>query len=218
MEDGPEKEALLARADSLRRVAVDHYSSLAARDDLDANDYHNVGVGLTQIGLNEEAVGAFSRALDLEPYRANSLEQLGLALFRTSQYDSLVIVARALVERYPLNMNNLAMLANAYRETEQVDSALVALQSREAAELDFVQVRIEADEGIYKVSGNMVNMKLETGAPIEIQFDFYDDLGEVVVSETVTVSAPEQGSFAPVSHTFESEELISGFTYKRAGS
>jgi tetratricopeptide (TPR) repeat protein len=218
MEDGPEKEALLALADSLRRVAVDYYSSLVNREDLDANDYHNIGLGLSQIGLNEEAVAAFSRALDLEPYRANSLEQLALSLFRSSQYDSLVVVAKLMVERYPLNMNSLALLANAYREIEQVDSALAVLQRREEAELDLADLQFSGQEGTYTVRGTLVNMKLAGGTQVDIQFDFYDDLGEMVASETMTISTPDPGEIAPVRHSFESDALITGLTYHRVGS
>jgi tetratricopeptide (TPR) repeat protein len=218
MEAGPDREALLTKADSVQRVALNYYSELLAREDLDAADYHNIGVGLTQIGLHEEAVRAFTAALDLEPYRANSLEQLGLSLFNSAQFDSLVVVGRALVERYPLNMNNLAMLANAYRETEQVDSALAVLQRREDAELDFVQVRVESEEGTYSISGSLVNFKLDVGANVQIQFDFYDDLGEIIQSETISLPAPEQGNLSPVRHSFESDALISGFTYARVGT
>ena len=215
MEPGPEREAILARADSLSRLAINHYTNLIAREDLDAADYHNIGLGLAQIGLNEEATAAFEKALDLEPYRANSLQQLGLALFRAQRFDSLVVVAGALVDRYPLSMNNLAMLANAYRETQQLDSALAVLQRREAAELDFINVRLQRGEGIYTVTGRLINMKLDAGTPVELEFNFYDDVGEVVTSETVTLEAPDRGTFAPVTVSVESPALISGFTYRR---
>ncbi|NIR43007.1 MAG: hypothetical protein GWN99_03855 [Gemmatimonadetes bacterium] len=215
MEAGPEKQAKLEKADSLRNMAVQYYSDLLAREDLDADDYHNIGIGLIQIGLYEEATDAFSTALDLAPYRANSLEQLGVSLFRSGNFDSLVVVARKLVKRYPNNMNNLAMLANAYRELEEVDSALVVLERREENPFDFVDVRMEpAEAGTYKVTGKIINLKLEPGTPIELNFHFYDDLGEVVQSETFTVEAIEQGIVHPVEFEFQSDAFISGFGYE----
>lgn len=214
MEDGPEKQARMEKADSLSRAALAYYTDLLAREDLDADDYHNIGLGLIQIGLYEEATDAFTSALDLAPYRSNSLEQLGIALFRSQNYDSLLVVARELVKRYPNNMNNMAMLANAYRELELPDSALAVLERREENPFDFVDVRVRLGEGgMYEVTGKLVNLKLEAGAPIELNFELYDDLGEVVQSETFTLEAPEQGSLVSVEFQFESDALISGFAY-----
>ncbi|MEE9134095.1 MAG: hypothetical protein V3U13_11085 [Gemmatimonadota bacterium] len=218
LEDGPQKEALMAKSDSLRTAARGFYAELLAREDLEAEEYHNIGLGLARIEMNAEAAVAYRKALELEPYRIKSLEQLARMYFKGEQYDSLAAVAQLLVERYPLSMDNLALLANAYRELEQLQDALAALEQREALQAELTDLDLESEEGVYTVSGFIYNMKLEPDTELLVQFDFYDDAGEVVASESVTVVAPPQESQARFSVSTESSALISGFTYRPADS
>ncbi len=218
LEEGPEKEALLAKSDSLQDVATHYYDQLLTREDLEANDYHNVGIGLSQIGLHTQAAEAFGKALELQPYRANSLEDLGLALFYGQQYDTLLTVAQKLVERYPLSENNLNLLASAYRELDDTQIALELLERRNDlnVELPDQHLQLEAGEGVFTVTGVLRNINLEPGSSVELVFDFYDDLGELVASAPLTVDAPEQGASVQFSVSVESAAPISGFTYKLA--
>ena len=198
MEEGEEKAAVEAQADGFRERASAHYADLVAREDLEAEEYHDIGVGLARARFYEGALVAFTHALDLEPYRASSLEQLGFVLFASEQYDSLTIVGAALVERYPLNMNNLAMLANAYRETEQSEKALVILQRREDLKVEIERLEMTSEEGVYLIQGVLLNIGLEPGAQIDLQFDLRDDGGEIAGSATRSFEAPEQGAAARI--------------------
>jgi tetratricopeptide (TPR) repeat protein len=216
MEEGPEKAAMLASSDSLRMGAVEYYAQLRAREDLEADEYHNIGLGLLQIDMAAEAAIAYTRALELEPYRVNSLEQLARAYFSAQNHDSLAVVAQVLVERYPLNLDNLALLANAYRELEQFDDALAVLERREALDVQVTDLELEGEEGVYTVYGYLQNLKTEPDVEVELQFDFYDDAGEIVATEAVTVLTPAQDGQTEFSVSTESVALISGFAYKRA--
>ena len=217
MEEGEEKAALEAQANGFRDRASAHYENLLAREDLEADEYHEIGAGLARSRVYEGAVTAFTRALDLEPYRAGSLEQLGFVLFSSGQYDSLTIVGAALVERYPLSLNNLAMLANAYRETEQSEKALVILQRREALKVELEGLKMTSEEGVYLIQGVLLNIGLEPGAQVDLQFDLRDDVGEVAGSATRSFEAPEQGATARFEVEIESEVPVSGFTYTPVG-
>lgn len=214
LEAGPEKDRLVAKSDSLRAVANSYYSELLGRDDLAATDYHNIGLGLMQIGLHDEGAIAFVKALDQEPYRMNSLEQLARVHFSAQRFDTLAVIAKTLTERYPLSLDNLALLANAYRETEQLDEALATLERREALPGEITDLEMEAEEGTFTVTGWFTNLSMEPDTPLELQFDFYDYAGEVVASETVTIVAPVKDSQTDFSVTTESPANISGFTYK----
>jgi tetratricopeptide (TPR) repeat protein len=217
-EDGPEKEALLARADSLQTAANAYYAQLLAREDLEAEQYHNIGLGLMRIGKYEDAAIAYNKALDLEPYRVNSLEQLARAYLAAERWDTLAAVAETLVERYPLSLDNLALLANAYRELERPQDALRVLEQREALQLELTDLELQNAEGTYTVSGSIHNLKTEEGAPLELRFDFYDDAGEMVASETATLTVPAQEERADFSVSTQSAALISGFTYSPSQS
>lgn len=218
LDDGPDKDALLANAEKWQEEANELYRELLAREDLDATEYHNIGLGLMQIGLHDEAAIAFTKAMELEMYRSNSLEQLARAYFQGGLFDSLTVVATKLVERYPLSLDNLALLANAYRETEMLDDALAALERREALTAELTDLDLESEEGVYTVSGYVYNIGMEEGAQLELQFDFYDDVGEIVASEMVSLTLPAQDQQVDFEVSTESASLISGFTYKPAGA
>jgi tetratricopeptide (TPR) repeat protein len=217
MEDGPEKEALLAKSDSLRAVALDHYDVLLAREDLTADEYHNIGNGLNRIRLGEQGVLAFRMALALEPYRINSLEQIARAYMNAEQYDSLAVVAALLVERYPLSLDNLALLANAYRELERRDETLAVLERREELAAELTDLELEmGEDGVYMVNGYIHNIKAEAESELVIEIDFMNNAGEVVATESVPIVVPAQDSQAQFSVSTESEAQITGFVYRPA--
>ena len=217
LEDGPEKEALLARADSLRGDASQHYSDLLARENLEADDYQNIGAGLSQIGMTEEAIVAYQKVLDLQPYNASSMEQLALALYGQQLYDSLLIVATRLVELYPLSMNNTAMLANAYRELERSEEALVILQGREDLKAELLGLFLTSQEGLHVLRGTLYNIGLQPQDELALQFDFYDDSGEVAATSAVTLTVPEQGTQSAFEVPVTTESDLAGFSYRVAG-
>lgn len=217
LEEGPEKEALLEKAETFQAKAQAYYDELLAREDLEAEDYHNIGLGLMQTGRQEQAIEAFEMALDLQPYRHNSLEQLAMAYFQSGQFTPLREAAEKLVQRYPLNLNNLALLANAYREAEEADNALTILERRENLPVEVTDLRLETEEGVHTVSGYVQNLKGEPSTPLDLEFDFFNDAGQVVATETVTVTLPEQGTQTGFEVATESAAIISGFTYKRVG-
>lgn len=214
-EDAEQKEALLAKADEYTQIAQTHYADLLSRDDLEADEYHNIGAGLSRLDQNDEALAAFKKALELEPYRASTLERIALTYYAMQAYDTLVSIAGQLVERYPLSMNNLAILANAYRELERSEDALAILERRESLELELLNLELSAEEGVYTVRGYLHNISLAPGSEVGLEFSFYDDVGELAASAAVTVTAPEQGTQGAFEVSAESSSLISGFTYKR---
>ena len=215
LEDGPEKEALVAKADSLQAAARAVYAELLEREDLEPNDYYNIGLGLARIGRYEGAAIAYKKILELEPYRNTALEALSRAYFAGGMYDSLLVVALQLVERYPMSLDNLALLANAHRELEQLEDGLAILERREALAYELTDLDVDyGEEGVYTLSGYIHNMKLDADTEVTLQFDFYDDAGEVVASETNTLVAPAMDAQAEFSLSFESAALISGFVYR----
>lgn len=216
LEEGAQKTALLEEAEAFRGKAKGYYARLIARDDLSADEYHNVGLGLNTIGMSEEAASAFTKALDVQPYRPGSLGQLAFAMFSLQNYDSLLVVATKLVERYPLSKNNLALLANAYRELKQPQKALGVLEKHEVLPVEVEDLSLAAGEGSYALTGYIHNISMEPGSQLEVQFDFYADDGEVVASETASITLPEKETEAQFTVTVESTAAISGVTYRRA--
>lgn len=209
--DGAEDESV---ADSLRGVAMDYYEELLAVEDLTAEQYHNIGTGLQRLDATELAIQAFRQALDLEPYRANSQEQLAISLFSLERYDTLATMAETLVERYPANMNNLAMLANAYRELERREDALAILEQREALPFELLSLELIETDAAYSIAGHLNNRTLEPGTPIRVEFELRDETGEVAGTATLEMQAGEQDVPEPFNVEVLTEAVIAGFTYR----
>lgn len=211
--DSAQKTEMEARADSLRGLALTQYKDLMQQEGLPASEYQNIGTGLQRLKANAEAVEAFRDALALEPYRANTLEQLALTLYSESRYDTLATVAETLTARYPANMNNLAILANAYRELDKRQKALTILERREALPFELLNLQITHQDSTYTIAGHLQNRKLDPGTPIQVRFDLRTADGQVPDSLQLSTQAPEQGVPTPFSVSTTSLEKIAGFTY-----
>ncbi|MGD8699770.1 MAG: CDC27 family protein, partial [Gemmatimonadales bacterium] len=212
-EDPAEQETLRARIDSLGRRASSQYSALLAMEgvDLEADEYHDMGIGLYQLEQWEDAALAFRKALEQQPYRPESLELLAHALYAAERYDTVVPVAELLVERYPHDIGSLALLANAYREMERTEKALVVFERREALPLGITELDLQGGAAI----GWVENLKLEPGTPIEIEFTFYDDAGNIIGSGRLSIAAPAESDRTPFRVTPEAPAAeASGITYR----
>jgi tetratricopeptide (TPR) repeat protein len=212
-QDPADQEDLLARIDSLGERTLKQYTELLAMEgvDLEADEYHDMGIGLYQLEKWQDAALAFRKALEQQPYRPESLELLAHSLYAAERYDTLVTVAEQLADRYPHDIGSLALLANAYRETERPDEALEVFERREALPLGIAELDLQGGAAI----GWVENLKLESGTPIEIEFTFYDDAGNVVGSGRLSIDAPAEGDRVPFRVLPEAPVAeASGFTYR----
>ncbi len=57
---------------------------------------------------------------------------------------------------------------------------------------------------------------MESDQPLAVEFEFYDDAGEMVSSESVSLPIPEKETESQFSVTTESSVPISGVAYKIA--
>jgi tetratricopeptide (TPR) repeat protein len=212
-EDPAMQEELRARIDSLGEMASSQYTELLAMEgvDLEADEYHDMGIGLYQLEKWEGAALAFRKALEQQPYRPESLELLAHSLYAGERYDTLVTVAEQLVDRYPHDVGSLALLANAYREMERPEEALEVFERREALPLGISELDLHGGAA----TGWVANLKLEPGTPIEIEFTFYDDAGNIIGGGGLSIAAPAEGDRTPFRVTPEAPTAeASGITYR----
>jgi tetratricopeptide (TPR) repeat protein len=213
VEDEAERETLQAEADSLRRRAMSEYNALLAADESgrSADQHHDLAIGLYRLDLYEDAARLFGKALELEPYRPQSLKLLGNCLYLAERYDTLVTVGEQLVERYGYNTDNLALLAHGYRGAGDSERALEVLERREALSFQLVELNLEG--GV--ATGAVENHSLEPGTPIEVEFIFYDSAGNVVGTSLLSEAAPAQGGWMRFQVAPEAPVAgVSGFAYR----
>ncbi len=213
VEDEAQRETLQAEADSLRRRAMSEYNVLVAADDSgrSADQHHDIAIGLYRLDLYEDAARLFGKALELEPYRPQSLKLLGNCLYLAERYDTLVVVGEELVERYGYDMDNLALLAHGYRGAGNPERALEVLERREGLPFQLRELNLEG--GV--ATGAIENNSLEPGTPIEVEFIFYDSAGNVAGTGLLSQAAPEQGGWMWFQVAPETRVAgVSGFAYR----
>jgi tetratricopeptide (TPR) repeat protein len=214
VQDEAQKDSLLTEAEGIREKVLEQYSALLGMEGLDlgAARYHAMGIGLYELDTYTDAVVAFRKALDLEPYRAQSLEFLGHSLYQAERYDTLAVVAEVLVERYPNNVDFLALLAQAWRGNDDSQKALEVLQRRQALPFQLSPVSLEGGA----IFGQLQNLGLEPGVSIVVEFDFYDSGGNVIGTGSLEMPAPPPEEPVPFRVAPDDGLVpgVTGFTYK----
>ncbi len=214
VEDEAAKEALLAEAAGIEERVLGQYSALLAMEGLNfgADEYHQMGIGLYELSSYDEAVEAFNKALDLEPYRPESLEYLCHALYQGERNDSLLVVTERLVERYPANGDFMSLLAVAWRENGDPQKALEVLERREALSFQLTPVSLQGGA----IFGQLQNLGLEPGTSVVVEFDFYDSGGNVIGRGSLEVPAPAVEDPLPFRVAPDDGLIpgVTGFTYR----
>ncbi|MGD2217789.1 MAG: tetratricopeptide repeat protein [Gemmatimonadales bacterium] len=211
--DEAAKESLLTEATAVEERVLEQYRALLSMEGatFEADRYHQMGIGLYELGSYDEAVVAFKQALELEPYRAESLEYVCHALYQAERYDSLLVVAGQLVERYPANGDFLVLLAHAWRGNDDSQRALEVLQLRETLPFQLAPVTLEGGA----IFGELRNLGLEPGTSITVAFDFYDSGGNVIGRGTLEMPAPPEQEAVPFRVAPDDGLVpgVTGFTY-----
>jgi tetratricopeptide (TPR) repeat protein len=212
--DEPAKDSLLVEAAAIEERVLEQYGALLAMEGVafEADEYHEMGIGLYELGSYGEAVEAFNRALELEPYRAGSLEYLCHALYQAERYDSLLVASSHLVERYPANADFMVLLAHAWRGNDDSQRAYEVLQRREALPFQIAPLTLQGGA----IFGELQNRGLEPGASIEVEFDFYDSGGNVIGRGRLEMPAPAEEEAVPFRVAPEEGLIpgVTGFTYR----
>ncbi len=191
--DTDQAATLLARAEELRHEAASHYDALLEQPGLQAGDYQEIGIGLWEAGAQDRALAAFRKVIELRPYDPGALEVLAHALYQAERYDTLVTVAESLSVRYPYHRENLAVLAYAYRQLKQPEQALSVLERQQRLPFQILEPSLQSANGAYVAAGALENLTLEPGAPIEVEFQFRRESGEIVATATLATAAPGEG-------------------------
>lgn len=200
--------------------ATEIYQTLLASPDLETEDLFNVGVALFQVEEYEQAAEAFQRVTEMNPRSRDAWFNYANALYAQELWPDLIPVAERVLALDPLNENAALILARAYRDTEQNEEALRILRARDAAPVFVSNLQLRTTEGSSIVSGvvepNPAEGAAEAGTPVQLLVTFYGDSGELG-TQTVTVSAPPEGSTASFEAVVESPTPATGYEYEVVG-
>lgn len=140
-------------------------------------------------------------------------------------YEETRQVSEKLQEMDPYNRNVLAILARSYRgladQTEDVETsdewremARAALERHEEMPVQLTEVRLSPGEEQVTVRGQIENLNVDAGTPIQIRFTLLGEDGSSVGTTDATLTAPEAETAEPFQFTVPRSGEVAGWRYE----
>ncbi|MFO7895183.1 MAG: tetratricopeptide repeat protein [Longimicrobiales bacterium] len=220
------------------------YNEIFARGDLTSADYFQVGIGFFNTEDYARAAEAFTAAAELNPYSRDALLNLVQSLYSQAVdleeeeatperdaeliglYDNLLDAAEQVRGLDPLNRNLLSFMLRSLRaKADLVDAEEAEALAQETQELyrryqeqpygiEDIGVSITEDDRA-RVTGLLTNLTGTPGDEVQIRFALVDEQGNVVESDVMTVTAPEQNSAVEFSTTLDAASgTFAGWMYE----
>lgn len=195
------------------------FEEVLAGEDLSNEQWNQVGVGLFNAQRYEQALMAFRRAHEANPYNKEALENLVASLIQADMHAEAEEPARTLVERYPYDEANFQLLANVLAMTGRGQEALQVMELIDDAPMAFQSVQMaETGEGRYLLRGNVEGRESGAGTSITVPIELLALDGGVITSQAVQIEVPPAGETADFQTTIETDQEAAGFRYRKAGS
>lgn len=209
--------ALAAAAAGRDEEAAEIFSSVLSRDDLDPQQWVEVGVGLYNSGDYDKATTAFGKARAVNPYHKEAMENLVNASVEANRPGSVLALADTLVAWYPYDQANYQLLASALARADMEKRALEVIEDQEATDVVFHSVQMAAESGTSYVVRGSLEAKGISGV-LSIPFEFLDAAGQVIATEILTTEAPASGQTESFQLSVDAGVQLAGFRYRKAGT
>ena len=200
-------------------AAQETFTKLLARDDLTVDQWNQVGVGLYEADAFSDAVTAFRKARELNPYDRDTMVNMATAALEAEEYELAAELSGQLVEWFPYDFDAYTLLANAKSNTNEATDALRIIQERGALSfsLENVQLRERGENG-YIVEGTVMGRGEENGAAVTISIEFVDPQGQVAATEQLQLVIPAAGESELFQVELTSDTPIAGFRFQRVST
>ncbi len=200
-------------------AAQETFTRLLARDDLTLDQWNQVGVGLYEADAFSDAVAAFRKARELNPYDWDAMNNMATAALEAEDYEVSAEVGGQLVEWFPYDFDAYTLLANAKSHTNDAAGALTMIQERSALSfsLENVQLRERGENG-YVVEGTVMGRGEEHGETVTIPIEFVDPQGQVAATEQLQLVIPVAGESELFQVELTSDTPIVGFRFQKAST
>ncbi|MCK5410508.1 MAG: tetratricopeptide repeat protein [Gemmatimonadota bacterium] len=200
-------------------AAQETFTKLLARDDLTVDQWNQVGVGLYEADAFSDAIEAFRKARELNPYDWDAMNNMATAAIEAEEYELAAEVSGQLVEWFPYDFDAYTLLANAKSHVDDAAGALKSIQERGALSfsLENVQLRERGENG-YVVEGMVMGRGEEEGAAVTIPIDFVDPQGQVAATEQLELVIPAAGESELFQVELTSDTPIAGFRFQKVST
>ncbi len=200
-------------------AAQETFTKLLARDDLTLDQWNQVGVGLYEADAFSDAVEAFRKARELNPYDWDAMNNMATAALEAEEYELVAEVSGQMVEWFPYDFDAYTLLASAKSQTDDAAGALKSIQERGALSfsLENVQLRERGENG-YVVEGTVMGRGEESGAAVTIPIELVDPQGQVAATEQLQLVIPAAGESELFQVELTSDAPIAGFRFQKVST
>ncbi len=195
------------------------FDEVMNREDLGADQWFEVGIGLFNSGSYEAASDAFakSRADASYTFRKEAMEDLVNSSVEAERASAVVALADTLIAWFPYEQFEYQLLASALAKTDEQARALAVMQDSEMLPVLLRSTQMsEAGEGQYVVRGLVDGREGTAGSTVTIPFEFLGADGEVAATEAFSLDVPGVGESQSFRFTVTSETALVGFRYGAA--
>ena len=194
--------------------ALSIYDEILERDDASALDYYNAGVTLYGAEAYDRATTAFVKVLERAPMYRDALQNLVQALALEENYEAQLPYSEKLLEMdgqnyfvYQMHLRALSLLGR----TEDLGPILEVMKA-----LTFLvdDLQLQPRSNGARVMGTVTNKLLEEGASVTLRFHFYDDGGNGLGTQDVSVPVPPVDGAQQFQVSIDTETAVMGYSYE----
>lgn len=173
-----------------------------------------------------QAIYVHAGNLESQRKSAGGAEQSALDQELIGLYTELAEAAESVLELDPFNRNIIAYQARAYQALSQLSSASAdqakyrqkvqeVLDRHESAPFEVLDINLMPGSNRVTVSGQIMNLKVQSGTPIRLRFTLMAESGATIGSEEVSVVAPEANAAVPFEVAIPVSGDLGGWKYER---
>ena len=194
--------------------ALSIYDEILESDDASALDYYNAGVTLYGAEAYDRATTAFVKVLERAPMYRDALQNLVQALALEENYEAQLPYSEKLLEMdgqnyfvYQMHLRALSLLGR----TEDLGPILEVMEA-----LTFLvdDLQLQPRSKGARVMGTVTNKLLEEGASVTLRFHFYDDGGNELGTQDVSVPVPPVDGAQQFQVSIDTETAVMGYSYE----
>ena len=188
--------------------AASIYDEILTRDDLNYEQWLEVGVGVYNAAEYEKASDAFGNAREQNPYNKEAMENYVNASIQAGRPGPVIALADTLTTWYPYDQLAYQLHAQALGHADMNERAMEVMGEGQTLPITFTFAQMAAaGSGRYVVQVDF--QASEVSGAVQIPFEFLDASGQVASTHTETTDAAS-GNFV-----FEimSDVPLAGFRY-----
>lgn len=204
------------REDSAQAV----FDRLLEREDLTFEQWFNTGLGLVESKAYRGARMAFRKARESQPYEKLTLQNLAQVNMGLGEFQRAAALADTLVDWYPYQKDLYRTLMQSHDQQGNTQRVQQILPQLEGMPLEIPQASmVRQSEDTWRVQGQITG-RSAAGQSVTIPFEFFDETGNTVVSQELSLEVPGEGQTQPFRLEVSADRPIAGFRYGevRAGS